>query len=345
MNYRFNKKCNIYIIRAILVSDTNIYIFIFIGSIQYVETGSLADNNGDTTFAIIFDLYSVLLCFQHMHGNQSFMSMDGTMFGQQPKIGVPKGTQAEMTDSRLVHDSNANFGYLTVLYWLVHDQNNTQRMDSQNKGCIPTCEFLFHNNLKSGVRATLMEQASAAFMFLIQRAWNIAQKSMRGPNIPKILGFRYVEADNGQTERLHNAKVFGRDARLLRERWHTEMIAYRFISELTNAHVLTEHQSHLLKANIVDFCNASSPRVASKVEGRFRESIRDIFRDIQLSASDKAKHAAKLESTIGTSLFKTPIEVCNYGRKDCQAITVAAGPMSETLNSASKGRLLGKCIF
>lgn len=135
-----------------------------------MERGNLSEGNGEYTYAIIFDLHSVVLCTQHMHGDQSLLSMDGTMFGQMPKIGKKANAgPATLERSSIVHDAIANYGYLTVMYWKLHDENNSSRTDSQNKGSIPTIEILFHNNNKSGLPATILEQASKNFC--CKRLW------------------------------------------------------------------------------------------------------------------------------------------------------------------------------
>lgn len=269
-----------------------------------------------------------------MHGDQSLLTMDATMFGKQPKIG-----ESQSLGSNLVHDGMANHGYVTVIYWLLHDQNNSARTDSQNNGCIPTVEIIFVNNEKSGLPATILEQANKVVMFLLQNALKKLKKILPRTNLPPEFSCRYVEADNGLAERLSSAQTWGRKAVFLRERWHTMKCAFKFIEDTKGQGIYNEEDVNKSKNVIMKYFGARSPTEALKYSDLFINYFKTKLFDKVGDGEVRASHIKHMNLSIGTTVFKAPVEVCDFGRKNCQALKVASGPISETVNSAVKSNI------
>lgn len=270
-----------------------------------------------------------------MHGDQSLMTMDATMFGKQPKL----SSSSTSRGSNIVHDGIAKHGYLSAFYWIVNDQDNSARTDSQSKCMIPTVEIIIHNNDKSGVPANLLEQANAAAMFLLQRALKSVKNLLPGANLPRELGCRYVEADNGLAERLSSAKTFGRYCILLRERWHTKECAFNFIDDMKKDGVFSEYDEIHTKRIINTYFHAMSSHAAEKAKDHFFSYFEKKLLGTALSSEMRQHHKTHYTNSVGTTVFKYPIEVCDYGRKHCAALKVSSGPISETLNSVMKNEI------
>ena len=269
-----------------------------------------------------------------MHGDQSLLTMDATMFGKQPKIGESKSL-----GSRLIHDGVAHHGYVTVIYWLLHDQNNSARTDSQNNCCIPTVEIIFVNNTKSGLPATILEQANKVVMCLLQNALSNLKKILPRAKLPLDFSCRYVEADNGLAERLSSAKTWGRNAIFLRERWHTMKCAFKFIDDTKAAGIYDEEDVYKSKNVIMKYFGAMSSKQASIHSENFITYFKTKLFEKVSDGAVRASQLKHMSSSIGTTVFKSPVEVCDFGRKDCQALKVASGPISETVNSAVKSTI------
>lgn len=316
-----------------------------IGSIQHCEKGSITDGNDAYVFVILFDLYSVLLCLQHMHGEQALMTMDGTMFGKQPRIGASSSTSSAV--SNIVHEGPAKHGYLSAIYWLINDDNNIARTDSQSKCMIPTVEIIIHNNTKSGVPATLLTQANTVIMSLLRRALKCIKTLLPTANLPKDLNFRYVEADNGLAERLSSATIFGRHCILLRERWHTKKCSDNFIDELEKASIFSAFDKLEATRIMTAYFHAMSAAAADKALTRFSDYVDGKVSEKITTKGEQMKHKKHFVDSVGTTVFKSPMEVCDFGRKNI-AWKVSSGPIAETVNSVMKneiGAFTILCLF
>lgn len=161
---------------------------------------------------------------------------------------------------------------------------------------------------------------------------------MPSANLPIKLECRYVEADNGLAERLHNALIFGRKATLLRERYHIEMGAFRFLQDMMEAGAMTENVVREAKELIVKFCNAHTQHTAEKIKNQITDTFDDSLKKNITKVATRLTHKTSFENRIAKYLFKAPQEVCNFGRKNCTALKVASGPDIEGVNSAVKGR-------
>ena len=96
-------------------------------------------------------------------------------------------------------------------------------------------------------------------------------------------------------------------------------------------------------ASINDYFHAMTARKAETCKVNFETLIDDKLGELaDHSLRDRLKRY--YNNTVGTHLFASPLQVCNYGRKNCEALKVGNEARSESLNSCVKSRLLGACV-
>lgn len=308
-----------------------------VGSIQSVATGPSSKGMNQYIIVVCFDLYSVLLSFQHMHGPMALATMDATMIGETPRIQLSSSSSTSTLASTIVERNDTPYGYHTVLFWTLHDHNQCARSDSQSPVSLPTIEIHVYNCEKSGLPAPIIEQGCETAMGLLNGALKCAKKIIPPTDLPSKLYLMYMEMDNGSAERLAIANLFGNKCVLLKARWHTRQIAVDFISRGEREGIFLKTECEELMAFIRDYFSAKSYKSAIQSMHNFQEKLNSILRSKTSSA--KAAVIEDCDVTVGAFLFTNPVEVCDYGRMKVQQHKMASGELAENVNRQTKHRI------
>ena len=304
--------------------------------------------NGDACFGfqhytltIVFDLLSVIQCFKYMHGKSSFMTMDGTMFGECPKVVLSSSTTTQLT-THISETTKTNNGYHTVTYWNLYNDKSTGRADSQNDVVIPTVEVHVHHYEKAGEPAHIIDLGNRTAMQLLRQALKKARSVLPSNSLPIDLSLAFVEIDNCKAERLANALCFGRETRRLQERYHTKKCGTNFIEGTRKMGVFTD--SDVIQASIFlnDYFCAKSEISAQKSISDFTNLVTTCTENPIISQEIKVQVITKFANTVREYVFQDPKAACDFGRMKIQK-KMASGPTAENVNSCVKGRI-GKSI-
>ena len=284
---------------------------------------------------VIFDLHSFYLALKNMHGPLSYGRINGTMFGEVPRVHLRNvdGRITLFTTER----ETPSYGYHSVEYLLLSDNNFACRTDSQAKASFPTFEIHTHHPDKSGVPAQILELGFQAAMDILNKSLQIAKNCI--PKLPSKFTLAFAELDYGLAETNACKTIWGQNVAVLRERYHSMKIGKEFHIDMVKEGLLTDTDCFSGNNILNDYFKAKSEVLANQKIKEYKSFFFEKVDQCGFPASKVSKLKTRFHGSFDGCIFKNSREVCDFGRMRAQTILASTGPIIENLNRQVKARI------
>lgn len=200
------------------------------GWVQEIFNGPLHHN--DYLIGFCYDALSVLVFFKYVHGPNSFVMSDATMTSTIPTI----------LGENIIHDPKTKFGFQTTVNIRVSkDGGYGERLDSQVAENSIDVQFEVYHEDKSGIPGDVLTYCYK----LVMSRFNQFRSKLILPDVPKKLEIKIFCIDHGATEEKAAKDAFP-DTKLLKEPYHSRMIAIGWIKKSIRLGCMTDSQGKIL---------------------------------------------------------------------------------------------------